>query len=316
MDAVFAGWLPTNVPTQLPVSIIICTRNRAEQLAVCLRQLRTLRSRPAEIVVVDNAPTDSSTEKVVRNFPEAVYVREPRAGLDIARNTGIVAAQNEIILFIDDDVMVNDMLVYWVWQAFEEPAVAAMTGLVIAHSLQTEAQVIFEKDWSFNRGYVDTYYTPDYLNQTGPPVWKIGAGANMAFRKSIFEQAGYFDELLDAGAAGCSGDSEMWHRILANGGTIHYNPRAVAHHAHREQLQDLKDQIFYYMRGHVVAALIQHRHRPQDGYDRYLKRLYNYYSDLLGKHFPLFKYCHPTMWAEIKGAAAGVAYYYRHRDAA
>jgi hypothetical protein len=41
------------------------------------------------------------------------------------------------------------------------------------------------------------------------------AGANMAFRNAI-ESVNYFDDRLDVGAAGCSGDSEIWFRILAN----------------------------------------------------------------------------------------------------
>jgi len=40
----------------------------------------------------------------------------------------------------------------------------------------------------------------------GVPVWAIGAGANMAFRREAFERVGVFDERLGAGATGCSED--------------------------------------------------------------------------------------------------------------
>ncbi|WP_052732860.1 glycosyltransferase family 2 protein [Hymenobacter terrenus] len=320
MQATFATWLPAAVPAQVPVSAIICTRNRPVQLRRCLQQLRELRCVAAEILVVDNAPSDNRTQEATQEFEEVTYIREPRAGLDIARNTGIRAAHYPVVTFIDDDVVVHPMLLYRVWEAFEEPATAAITGLVIALELQTEAQLIFEKCWSFNRGYVDKWYGPEYMQAAAtkaPPVWEIGAGANMAFRKSIFEQIGYFDELLDVGAAGCSGDSEMWYRILLHGHTIHYCPRAVVYHEHRKEIADLKRQIFYYMRGHAAAALIQQEQQPQAGYTRHLyRKMPQYYARLIKTGFPFFRFRSRTLWVEMKGLVSGIAFYYRNRNRA
>jgi GT2 family glycosyltransferase len=280
--------------------------------------LHALACAPAEIVVVDNAPTDTSTFDACQGFAGVVYIKESRPGLDIARNTGVMIAQCPVLAFVDDDVVVHPDLIYRVWETFLDPSVAAMTGLVFALELQTEAQLLFEQHWSFNRGYVDKHYTPEYVAETAsqaPPVWEIGAGANMAFRKSVFEEVGYFDELLDVGAAGCSGDSEMWYRILLHGQTIHYNPRAVVYHEHRKEMTGLKSQLFYYMRGHSAAALIQHAYHPQAGYARHLYRsMPMYYYNLIRVGFPLFRSRSLTLWAELKGLASGVAFYYRSRN--
>jgi glycosyltransferase involved in cell wall biosynthesis len=318
MEAVFLTWLPVVVPEQVPVTAIICTRNRALQLRRCLQMLYALSCAPAEIVVVDNAPSDTSTQEVVQEFAGVVYIREPRAGLDIARNTGIRAAQFPVVTFVDDDVVVHPMLLFRVWETFQEPTIAAMTGLVIALSLETEAQLIFEQCWSFNRGYVDKMYTPDYVraatNQV-PRLGDIGAGANMAFRKSIFEDVGYFHEMLDVGAAGCSGDAEMWHRILLRGYSIRYAARAIAYHEHRRDIAGLKHQLYYYMRGHVVAALIQQKDYPQANYSSYLYFfLPKYYAYLVKNGLPFFHFRSQTLWAELKGVASGFAFYYRIRN--
>jgi glycosyltransferase involved in cell wall biosynthesis len=318
MDVVLARWLPAALPPQVPISVVICTRNRAPQLRRCLQMLNTLACVPTEIVVVDNASTNADTSEVCQEFAGVVYVSEPRAGLDIARNTGIATAQCPIIAFIDDDVVVHAWLVYRIWETFQDPAIAAMTGLVMALELQTEAQLIFEQHWSFNRGYCDKSYGPEYMRAAAnhaPRVWKIGAGANMAFRKVAFEAAGNFNELLDVGAAGCSGDSEMWYRILAHGHTIAYNPRAIIYHEHRKELSGLKSQLFYYMRGHVAAALIQHEQYPQAGYFWYLYReLPKYYLFLIRVGFPFFRFRSRTLWAELKGLASGIAFYYRNQS--
>jgi cellulose synthase/poly-beta-1,6-N-acetylglucosamine synthase-like glycosyltransferase len=194
-----------------------------------------------------------------------------------------------------------------------------MTGLVIATELETEAQQIFEKHWSFNRGYLDIYYDQAYMSRvlaSGPPVWEIGAGANNAFRKQVFDKVGLFDVRLGAGASGCSEDSEMWFRILVAGDTIHYNPRAVVHHTHRKQLAELKRQIYAYMRGFAAAALIQQDYHPQAGYSSRLRYLPKYYASLVKAGFPSFSFRNRTLWVELKGVASGIAFYYKHRNRA
>jgi GT2 family glycosyltransferase len=194
-----------------------------------------------------------------------------------------------------------------------------VTGLIVAASLDTEAQYIFEKHWSFNRGYVDKIYDQSFYGRTlpyGPPVWEIGAGANMAFRKSIFESVGLFDELLDVGAAGCNGDSEMWFRILSKGFSIRYNPRAITYHEHRKDLKGLKKQIFYYMRGFATAALIQQAYAPAADYKKHkLKKFPAYYMRLIVKEFPRFGLRLKTLRVEILGILSGIKYYKKNTGA-
>lgn len=52
-------------PISASVSVIVCTRNRPEQLVECLRSLQNLSQRPKEILVVDNAPANEATRQVV-----------------------------------------------------------------------------------------------------------------------------------------------------------------------------------------------------------------------------------------------------------
>ncbi|WP_439883486.1 glycosyltransferase family 2 protein [Pontibacter sp. MBLB2868] len=306
-----------SLPAHVPVSVIICTHNRPAQLNRCLQMLKGLKCLPQEIIVVDNAPDDEASKEVVQKYKDVIYVLEPRKGLDIARNTGVVAASMPIVAFADDDVNVHPLWTYKVWETFQDSDTAAMTGLVITADLQTKAQYLFEKYWSFNRGYKDIFYDAPYFKSVlakGPPVWKIGAGANMAFRKKIFERVGYFDELLDVGAAGCSGDSEMWYRILADGLTIHYNPRAIVFHEHRKEMKGLKKQIYYYMRGHAAAALIQQEQHRQAGYKRYLfRRLPRQYARMITAGFPGYRSRYTTLGSELLGVLSGLIFYFRNR---
>jgi len=299
------------------VSVVICTRNRTRDLENCLNHLSNQQYRPKEIIVVDNAPSNNSTEELVKNYPGINYLKELRPGLDIARNSGAKMALCSIIAYMDDDVRPHPLWIYHLKESFNDSNVMAMTGLVIAAELETESQQIFEKYWSFNRGYIDKYYDYKFFNghsRTGPPVWEIGAGANMAFRKTVFERIGYFDERLDVGAAGCNGDSEMWFRILSLNMTIHYNPRAVSFHKHRTEIGQLKRQIFYYMRGFAAAAMIQQDYNKKVNYSRHLfYKLPLFYLKKSIRHFPVYRSRYRTVFNEIAGLLSGVLFYLKHK---
>lgn len=309
---------PEKFPDRVDVSVVICTRNRPDFLRNCLNALRHQVSMPLEIVVVDNAPSTNETASVCAQFENVKYVREDRIGLDIARNTGARATKGSVVAYTDDDTLPDPHWAYRISETFEKTNVVAMTGLVLAGSLKTEAEVIFEKFWPFNRGFVHKLFDHVFFNEKlpeGAPVWEIGAGANMAFRREIFEDVGYFDERLDVGAAGCSGDSELWYRILANGFTIRYNPLAAVKHYHRDSLDGLRRQLYSYMKGFTVAILIQYQRFGHRGNLLHLfKVVPKYYMSLLRKGFPRYNFQYQTLFSEMRGILAGMIYYAKHRN--
>ena len=306
----------------LSASVVVCTRDRPEQLRRCLSSLKNLSRKPHEILVVDNAPGSDATRRIVAQFPDIRYIREPLAGLDMARNTGIRHTNGEIVLFTDDDATVHPDWIGRIQQGFKDPKVMAVTGLVLPAELKTQSQILFETHWGFGRGYQPKTFDHRFFERTqreGTPVWEIGAGANMAFRRQAFEQMGCFDERLDVGAAGCSGDSEMWYRILAEGWTCSYEPTAVAYHYHREDTKDLNRQLFYYMRGHVTALLIQfEKYRHWGNLRRIFFSLPYYYVKLSANGILMgFPDRHSTLQAEVLGCLSGIKFYLlnrRHRS--
>lgn len=300
----------------LDASVVICTRDRPDALRNCLSSLTQQSLSPAEVIVVDNASRDDRTRKVAE-AAGATYVREDRPGLDIARNSGVRHASSPVIAFTDDDVQLHPRWLERMTLALEDSDALAVTGLVLPAELETEAQILFETYWSFGQGYVPRRFDQAFFaadSRTGSEVWKIGAGASMAFRRSAFDIAGHFDERLDVGAAGCSGDSEFWHRILSRGGTCLYEPAAVAFHVHRREMAGLASQIYHYMRGHAAALLVQHERTHNRGN---LWRAYNflprYYARRLLQRLRYGERPHNCfLRQEVAGYAAGLVYYWRH----
>lgn len=290
----------------LSLSIVICTRNRPRDLRRSIEALLDSRDKDFELIVVDNASDDDSTEQVARSFPRVRYVREDRPGLDIARNTGAAQATGDLVAYTDDDVEVHTEWTAGLKTAFADPLVMAVTGLVLPRVLNTRAQYLFERYWSFGKGYLPRTFDHGWFlahEAYSAPAWDIGAGANMAFRRDIFLLAGGFDERLDVGASGCSGDSEMWYRVLAEGWNCLYLPHLVVYHRHRSTIKELRRQLFFYMRGHVSALLVQ--------YERYgrkadLRRIYRglplYYLQRLRQR-------RGAIWTEIRGCFSGWRYY-------
>ncbi len=301
------------------ISVVICTRNRAAALEKCIQSLLNNEDKKYELIVVDNAPDNDDTKKIVEQFPDVRYVFEERKGLDIARNTGAKAASHNIIAYTDDDVQIPANWIANIKSCFANPLTMAVTGLVIPAELNTEAQYIFEKDWSFNKGYLPTVFNHRYFldaKDEGVPAWDVGAGANMAFRREAFNLAGLFDERLDVGAAGCSGDSEMWYRILAEGWNCVYFPHLYVFHEHRKSLEDLRKQLFSYMKGHVCALLIQHeRYGHKGNLKRVQKTLPAYYKSRFKKEIKkIITGKFSSIVTEIKGCIAGKKYYKQHQN--
>lgn len=305
--------IPESDPQQR-ISVVICTRNRPSAIQNCLLSLTKCADNDVEIIVIDNAPDNNLTELAVAKFPGVKYVLEKRKGLDIARNTGARHASHNIIAYTDDDVLIPSNWIRNIRSCFDDPLTMAVTGLILPAELKTYSQFVFERDWSFNKGYLPRVFDHRYfLNNidTGVPAWDIGAGANMAFRKEAFQLAGLFDERLDVGASGCSGDSEMWYRILAEGWNCNYYPHLYVYHQHRSTMKELHSQLYHYMRGHISALLVQHENYQHAG---------NLYR--IRKGFPAYYYSriksylrrdssrdHSGLLKEIKGCIAGWKYY-------
>ena len=254
------------------VTVAVCTRDRAEDLALCLEALMRLEYPRLDFVVVDNAPASDETERLVEDYPRVRYVREPRPGLDWARNRAIVEARGEIVAYTDDDVIVDPGWAAAIAAAFEDPQVMAVTGLVVPYELETEAQIVFERYGGFGRGFWRRYWRMDReggersLSYIG--AGQYGTGANMAYRKSIFEEVGSFDPALDVGTVtNGGGDLEMLFRVVQEGHLLVYEPSAMVRHRHRRSYEKLHTQLanngvgFY---SFLVSAAMNRSERRHD----------------------------------------------------
>lgn len=121
------------------VSIVIPTYNRADDLSVCLASIGVQTALPKEVVIVDDSDTDdvrSFIESLKNDFQERGvslrYIRNPlEKSLTIARNIGIQNATGDIILFLDDDVVLDKCYVEEILGTYARfPSSMGVQGLI------------------------------------------------------------------------------------------------------------------------------------------------------------------------------------------
>lgn len=236
-----AAALPPEPPL---VTVTVCTRDRPDDLRRCLAALDRLDYAALDRLVIDNAPSDDRTERLVREaFPNVRYVREPWPGLNRARNRAIEEARGTWIAFTDDDTEADPSWIRGIVQAIADyPGAEAITGLTLPAALDTRAHLVFEAAGTFARGFEQRRFARDRARTHLSPGL-FGAGANMAFRRDALVRLGGFDPALDVGTpTNGGGDIEMFLRLIEEGGVLVYEPRALVRHHHRREMDALARQ--------------------------------------------------------------------------
>jgi len=258
---------PSRDPSELPISVVLCTRDRPDALRTVLRTLLQVDYGAFEVLVVDNAPSSSATRECVKEFatthPGIRYLVEARAGLSRARNAGLAAALYDWVAFTDDDVLVDSWWLRGVERGIRRGAdVACVTGLVPPASLVAPSQRYFDERFSWTNSLVPRVYDLD-KRQGDDALYPyragiFGTGANFAVDRRFVERIGGFDTALGAGTPTNGGeDLDMFLRVLLAGRAIAYESSGVIWHVHRADSEALCHQMYSYGLG-FTAYLAKH----------------------------------------------------------
>lgn len=236
LSAVLAVTTAKAAECPLPtLTAVICPRNADHaQLSACLKSLGTSARSPLEVIVV-TADSDDDLTALQADFPYVKWLRTTDANRSIQRNLALQMARGEIVAFLDGTCCVDPKWVTALSVAFaDSPEVAAITGLVVPQEIQSSSSAWFEQRYSLDRGFQRTWHRLDFTESIPwvelGTMW-VGSGANMAFRRSLFETIGEFDPALDqANSTWAGADLEIFSRVLLSGKTLLYEPSAVVRH--------------------------------------------------------------------------------------
>ncbi|PRY70410.1 glycosyl transferase family 2 [Glaciihabitans tibetensis] len=233
------------------ITVLVCTRDRADQLRTSLAAILRLDYPRFNVVVVDNASRTSATRDLLEaefSDPRIELVEEPVAGLSRARNTGLLLATGDIVAFTDDDVVVDP---HWLRQLAgayaAEPGIDCVSGLVPSGELRTRVQGYFDDRVTWSKSIQPRIYSihapPADLPMFPFCVGQYGTGANFSLRRSAALELGGFDTAFGVGTrTGGGEDLDMFTRVLLSGRSLAVAPSAIVWHRHRDDITELKKQ--------------------------------------------------------------------------
>ena len=228
---------------EIDASVIVCTYNRAESLRRTLDRILRQKVDNAlswEVIVVDNNSTDHTYQVVEDAKREAYrlvvrYEFEKKQGLSHARNRGLASSHGKLILFTDDDVSPDPNWLNVIVNSMAEYDCDACGGWIGPVWEEAPPPWLTDRFYGFLALRVDEDGPKLVTNVRDAPF-----GANMAFRKSIFDRFGLF--ATDRGRIGnrlWSGeDGEFFQRLIDGGAEAMYFPQArVYHHIGKERMR-------------------------------------------------------------------------------
>ncbi|QEC46876.1 glycosyltransferase [Baekduia soli] len=211
-------------------SVLICTRNRAEELEDAVGLL--VASGARDVVVVDNASTDATPEVAARlaaAHPGVVrVVVEERGGLGHARNAAAAAARHDLLLYLDDDARPAPGWAAAAARELARPGVANVGG-PIAALWPPERPA----DWPAPglEPLLSVLDLGDADRTLVPP--DVVYGANWGVRRSALDAAGGFDPAFGVGPDVRIGGDEVsvaWRLHRAGLGATRYVAAAAVGH--------------------------------------------------------------------------------------
>jgi GT2 family glycosyltransferase len=252
-------------PARVPVSVVVPTIGRPEQLGRLLESLARCSPLPEEIVVVDQS-REEKVARVAGRFAGLGVRMVPcdREGFSLAWNVGLREARHDSILGVDDDCTVGADWVSRAWEHARRHPGAVVTGQVLPRGDPSATP--------------STKSDPEPHDYTGELRCNVLYTGNMVLDRRAALEFGGFDERLPKAA-----DNDFCYRWLRAGNELRYEPDMVVWHEDWRTPDELRELYVHYARAQGMF------------YAKHLRR-----GDLRVLRFVV-----ADLWAGLAGLTAG-----------
>ena len=243
------------------ITVVICTWNRAPLLDQALRQMMRLHSPEGdkwELLVVNNNCTDN-TEEVVASYEVHLPLRhifEPKQGLSHARNRAIQEAQGDVILWADDDVLMDENWLMEYAAGIRRHPDATFFGGPVEPWFEVDPPKWIEENMEiFASAFA--YRNLGKEERKLMQIQELPFGANMAVRKKAYNGVQYDSALGRIGKVIISGEeTQIFKHFLAAGLFGVWLPKArVKHYVSKERLTRKYLSAYYQGYGNVLTRI-------------------------------------------------------------
>lgn len=157
----------------MKISVVIPAYNEADFITSCLNAIYSQTRAPDEIIVVDNASSDATSNIVATSFPEVILLYEPVRGTARARNRGYNHAKGDVIVRCDADCRPEPDWIERIESLFQNPRLQVVTGPTEFYDTPFKSTAVLLRCNDImvkHLGYTFTY------------------GPNHAFRKNVWKR--------------------------------------------------------------------------------------------------------------------------------
>jgi glycosyltransferase involved in cell wall biosynthesis len=215
------------------LTVVICTRNRAEYLRKAIKSICDQDLSPGrfELLIVDNGSVDNTRSMIESEFNDVdnlKYIYEPIPGLSQARNTGLKHAKGKYVSYLDDDAVASPKWIRSMLETFSsvKPTPGCIGGKIDL-IWETARPAWISDKMTRPLGYVYWSDQPIILNDK---QW-IGGG-NIAFPKEVLESLGGFTTNLGRKGNKLLANEEiiLINKLKADGYICYYHPDVMIYH--------------------------------------------------------------------------------------
>lgn len=242
----------TGSDSRIKVSVIVPAYQASKTISNCISALQQQDVElPYEVIVVDDGSADDTANQVDGSCVRLIR-HENKKGAAAARNSGISAANGEILCFTDADCMPKEDWIRQLLTSFDDPEIIGAKGVYRTKQKEIVArfvQIEYEDKYDLLRtqdtiNFIDTY--------------------SAAYRKNIIVENGGFDEQVFFVE-----DQELSFRLASRGYQMVFQPSAMVYHLHSNSVKAYLRKKFMigYWKAQILRRFpgraIQDSHTPQ-----------------------------------------------------
>ena len=213
---------------RVTISVVVCTRDRPDDLVRCLQSIQSQSIHPNSVVIVlgskESCPHDLAEQ--FNDMPIQI-IDCFEHNISASRNAGVSCTQDDLIVFIDDDAIAHDGWIEAYRTVFEAHPDIWIAGGSVFDS-RTNPQV-----HEFHQGMLSSFGLQSEVNQDIEPLIKKGykrtvKGCNFAIRRDKVLAVGAFDPFFRF----AYDEADLVFSVYKAQGRVVHCDHAIVDHAH------------------------------------------------------------------------------------
>lgn len=241
------------------ISVIVCTKNRKEDLEAFIDSLNKQTETPSEFIIVD-ASFVSYEHAYENRFDldncKFIYIHIPDSrGITYQRNLGIKASSSDILCFFDDDTILDENYIKILKESFSNNEIIGFTGNIINEERKNPILDFYNKlflltefnngDGRFKRSF---FYNMPFSDSENEKFVEFTPGCCMAFLRDKLIEVGSFDE--DLVGYSIMEDGDVSYRVSRIGKILYRKDAKIIHNKSKSERLNKKDYFSMLLKNH------------------------------------------------------------------